>query len=227
MPDDTTTNATADRSTAAAPDAGAAPANVRGASRRTQRQHQAQTQAMRRIADTFVPPVSLDDAEARRIFITSEIGSIQTQLGDRDHKDGMGNRMSENDYWAWRKKASWAYQMKLAELRQVNAWIKSANRTAAAAVDPSKGIVIDPNDPDKMLVAAYRVLKRLGSEIDLQDDEQAVVDALWECIRGTVGVKGTEVAQDAGQNAGQNARQNAEQNAEQDATQDAGQEVVP
>lgn len=138
----------------------------------------------------FITPLSLDEAEQRRTEEAAKVGEIQTQLGDKDWRDSSGNRADAHEYWAWRKKASWALQLSQAELRSLNAWIKNVNRAAQTVCTDGGSIDVDPRDPHKMLVAALRVLKRIAAETDIDPEERAVIDALQEAVRHSTAQQG-------------------------------------
>ena len=62
-----------------------------------------------------------------------EIQSIQSQLGDKQRADKDGRRLDPHEYWAWRRHAVHALNLKLDESRSIKAWIR-VNRTPTEAV---------------------------------------------------------------------------------------------
>jgi hypothetical protein len=78
-------------------------------------------------------PTSLEQALEQRQALMLEIQSIQSQLGDRQRTDKDGGRLTAEDYWAWRRQAVHALNLKLDEARSIKAWIRN-NRGAPDGV---------------------------------------------------------------------------------------------
>lgn len=73
---------------------------------------------------------TLAEAEERRQQLTLEVQGIQAQLGDRQRTDESGRRLTSNEYWAWKKKAQYALNQKLDELRSIKNWIRDLKAPA-------------------------------------------------------------------------------------------------
>lgn len=82
-------------------------------------------------------PTSVEDAEARREALTSQVQDLQAQLGDKQKTDQHGLRMSSTDYWAWRHDAQQTLNAKLGELRAIKAWLRARGRHGPGQTDPS------------------------------------------------------------------------------------------
>lgn len=67
---------------------------------------------------------TIEEAELHRQRLTLEVQTIQAQLGDRRRVDEHGKRLTSNEYWQWKRRATHALNRKLEELRAVKSWIK-------------------------------------------------------------------------------------------------------
>lgn len=108
-------------------------------------------------------PLSLEEAKSRRNLLTGEVENIKAQLGDRLRTDSAGRRLSNHEYWAWRKGAQHALNCKMQELRELNDWIKSnqSNTTSDDAITHLKNMC--------------QLLRTLQEEdVSLEDDEIAL-----------------------------------------------------
>ena len=76
----------------------------------------------------FADPVSVGEGEQRSTALLKEIETIQVQLGDHNRTNTDGVRLTQGEYWEWRKKANRARMMKLWEYRQIKAWMKNKAR---------------------------------------------------------------------------------------------------
>jgi hypothetical protein len=66
------------------------------------------------------------ELEQRRLTLVARLQDIELQLGDRNRVDEHGNRMTDAEFWEWRKRAVGARRHVLEELRQVNLALKLA-----------------------------------------------------------------------------------------------------
>ena len=82
----------------------------------------------------IMEPETLDECEGRRLQIVADVMDIQTQLSNKDHRDGDGRRLSDIAYHQWRAKAVGALRWKTRELRALKEWRK---RAEAAVRSPS------------------------------------------------------------------------------------------
>lgn len=67
-------------------------------------------------------PRSVEEAVLRKNTLGVEIEVIQTQLGDRDRAVD-GRRLTDHEYWQWRKRALVARECKVEELRRVKEYL--------------------------------------------------------------------------------------------------------
>ena len=72
----------------------------------------------------YTAPVSLADAENRRGVLALEVQTIQAHLGERSRTDHNGRRLTNEEYWEWKRVERLSLTQKLAELRFVNGWIR-------------------------------------------------------------------------------------------------------
>ncbi len=108
---------------------------------------------------------TLAEAEERRQQLTLEIQGIQAQLGDRQRTDESGRRLTSSEYWSWKKKAQYALNQKLDELRSIKNWIKDLKAPAEETLLQHVHVLCQILD----------VLKAEGVEFD--DAEWSKVDA--------------------------------------------------
>ena len=73
----------------------------------------------------YTAPTSLADAESRRGVLALEVQTIQAQLGEKSRTDISGKRLTNDEYWEWKRRARHSLNQKLVELRLVNTWIKN------------------------------------------------------------------------------------------------------
>jgi len=66
--------------------------------------------------------------EQARHQLVLAIQVLQTQLADRNRVDAQGRRLGERAYWRWRTETQAVLTAKLAELRDVKAWIHDHRR---------------------------------------------------------------------------------------------------
>ncbi len=116
---------------------------------------------------------SLRAAELLYEGIVAEVQDIQSQLGNKNQ--GGDSRLSAKQYWEWRNRAVFAMRHLLEEQRTLKGAIKDYNRQAERA---RVSAVIDITNPEGLLKAAYTLLRRLASQVDFDQDEQLVVNAL-------------------------------------------------
>ena len=76
-------------------------------------------------------PNSCEELEALRSDIIDDKERIQADLGDRNRTNPDGSRMSEYEYWGWRKRALNALNAHNSALRDVNVALKEARRANA------------------------------------------------------------------------------------------------
>lgn len=127
-------------------------------------------------SDTFVQPTSLDEAETLRAELTREVQSIQAQLGDKQRVDDDGNRLSPNEYWAWKKRAQHALNQKLEDLRAVKLWVRENRLPSSPPVYEARGHVTN-------LHAILTEMEEDGVTLDPQ--EKTKMDAAQDFLRRT------------------------------------------
>lgn len=82
--------------------------------------------------------------------------------------------MTDRDYHAWRGAAAGALRHALTENQRLKTSIRQLREEARA-----KAAGVDLSDPDVLIAAAAKLLRRLASEgVDFDASEQALVDAL-------------------------------------------------
>ncbi len=89
---------------------------------------------------------SIEEAERLKAELADMQVDIQTQLGDRDKHHPDGSRFTSNEYWQWRKKASFAMACGVKQLRFLKQWIKNYNKingTHGGNPKAKKGLVIE------------------------------------------------------------------------------------
>lgn len=86
--------------------------------------------AQERVLENFVQPKTLSEARERKSRLVAELERIQVSLGDRNKLTPTGERMTEVEWWTWRRKAVFALDCLRIELRAIKEWIsKHAQRT--------------------------------------------------------------------------------------------------
>ena len=77
---------------------------------------------------------SFEEAEQARQQLVLAIQVLQTQLADRNRVDSEGRRLGERAYWRWRTETQKLLTTKLAELRDVKAWLHAHRRHDDTAI---------------------------------------------------------------------------------------------
>lgn len=78
---------------------------------------------------------SVEEAEAIRQRLVTEIHTIQDQLSERNRTDRSGQRLGGQEYWNWRKAAQHSLTTKLSELRVVKEWLRGQRSSQAPRGD--------------------------------------------------------------------------------------------
>ena len=127
-----------------------------------------------RLARSFQEPRSLKEARQRLDDLAMDMKGIDVQLGNRDRHDPVtGERMSEQDYWKWRSRATHAKLQKEVEYRQVKRWLIEHQ-----VDDQAEAVGIDPADEHSLLFACYRTLRALAGSRLLAPDNLVLLAAL-------------------------------------------------
>jgi hypothetical protein len=71
----------------------------------------------------------------RRREVVQQLKDIDLQLGDPNRTGPGGQRLSDNDYWTWRKKATAAKRMLEHELSTLNAERRAENGDRESVAD--------------------------------------------------------------------------------------------
>lgn len=123
-----------------------------------------------------VPPASLEEAEARRLTLVSDIQRIQAQLASRNRTEPTGERVSKIKYSDWRQRSVHAIACLTKDLRELKAWIR--DRRMADAL--TGGLPRNP-DPMSLLRVLHSVVRRIAARTVLTPEEKAVLDgvATW------------------------------------------------
>jgi hypothetical protein len=131
----------------------------------------------------FKSPETIEEAESRRHALTLDVQSIQAQLGDKQRTDKSGNRLRSTEYNTWKKHATYNLNQKLAELRQVKAWIQQHRRELISAnVEVERPPAI--NQALGHLQNLCSILEDLrGDEVDFDPDEAVKISAAQDFLR--------------------------------------------
>ncbi len=139
--------------------------------------------------EEFAEPQSLDEADRRRKQLTLDVQSIQAQLGDRQRCDDEGKRLSNREYWAWKKRAQHALNQRLNELREIKQWIVGRKKDIA---QPSQD-VHDGTSAEEAVGHLYQLHSMLsnlqGEDVDFDEDEKTQIDAAGVFLRRVVGLR--------------------------------------
>jgi len=111
--------------------------------------------------------MTLEEAEQLRQELTLEVQSIQAQLGDKQRTDDEGNRLSPNEYWGWKKRATHALNQKLDHLRELKQWMREKQKSHSPRVSVVEAI----GHVESLCEIAD------GSAVSWQSDEQKQIDA--------------------------------------------------
>ena len=125
----------------------------------------------------FDRPRTVQEAEERIVRLRGEVMDIECQLGDKNRQGVDGARLSQMAFGEWRQRAKWSARQRAAEIRYLQVWIarREYNRVEAAY----RRMKLDPEAPESLLAANYRVLRSLARErrVTFDQEEQAVIDA--------------------------------------------------
>ena len=130
-------------------------------------------------------PVAELEAHFRGLVESNQ--RIQAQLSNQDRAHGDGSPMSDAEFEAWRTLAVGALRHGLAEQRAAKEALKTARRRFN--MDTPLRPASELDSPDALIHAALVVLRHMASEVEVDDDEQQVIDALDAHLRngGKVG----------------------------------------
>ena len=130
------------------------------------------------------PVAELEEAFRKRV---EENQGIQAQLSDRNRTHADGRRFTDHEYHEWRSRAVAAWRFGVAEQRVMKEAVKIAHRRFNTNT-PLRDAA-DLVTPDALIHAAHVLLKRLAGEVELDDEEQRIIDALDSYLRnhGRVG----------------------------------------
>lgn len=138
----------------------------------------------------FDRPRTLQEARERIARLRGEILDIEVQLGDRDRKGIDGARLSQMAFSEWRQRAKWSVRQRGAEIVYLQVWIAKREHNQIEGL--YRRMQLDPESPESLLAANYRVLRSLARErrATLDEEEQAVVDATSRYFGPIVAVNG-------------------------------------
>lgn len=130
-------------------------------------------------------PVAELEAAYRKLVDNNQ--GIQAQLSNQNRTHPDGRRFTDHEYHEWRGRAVAAWRHGVAEQRALKEALKTARRrfnTDTPLRDAS-----DLTTPDALIHAAHVLLKRIAGEIEIDDEEQRIIDALDAYLRnqGRVG----------------------------------------
>lgn len=76
-------------------------------------------------------PKSTEEAKLIRDELNRRVLMIDMALKDPDKQDEHGNRLTGDDYWDWRRRATAAQAFARMRMRQLRDWIASQNKEEA------------------------------------------------------------------------------------------------
>jgi hypothetical protein len=118
--------------------------------------------------------LTLDEALAERQKLINEASDIQAALSDKDKKHPDGTRMSDTEYWDWRKRAIFALRARQRRMSELKEFVRKERYKANAVAADLK----DLSDIG-LLQAAYGLLRTLSREgVDITEKEQALMDVI-------------------------------------------------
>lgn len=120
-----------------------------------------------------VDTLPLQDAIDLKTRLVGEMEAIQAQLGDANRIDPMtGERMSYEDYQAWRRRAISALRAKQNDVRELKAHIHRLSNEGTWG----------------LLARCYKFLSEASDRFELVDDDEMVAqaDELLEAIEAEV-----------------------------------------
>ena len=117
----------------------------------------------------FTEPTSVEDCEARQEDLKDDVRTIQAQLSDKDKCDEYGNRMTNTEYWKWKRKATFALSCKHKELSFLKLWLKQENRRASE-------VVVSESNVDDLLHDLYLFVGDLRHRHDIRWSDLSLTD---------------------------------------------------
>lgn len=125
----------------------------------------------------FDRPRTIQEAKLRIAALRGEILDHEAQLGDREKKGKDGVLLTRMAYAKWRQKTKWSMRVRGEEIDYLQWWI--TKREANQIEGLYRRMRLDPENPESLLAANYRVLRSLARErrVTLDEEEQVVVDA--------------------------------------------------
>lgn len=69
--------------------------------------------------DAVVEQLSAEELRAERVQLVNDMAGIRQQLGDRNQTHADGRRLSDEEYWQWRSRATFALRAKEQRLQVV------------------------------------------------------------------------------------------------------------
>ena len=126
---------------------------------------------------SFDKPATVREAKKRIAILRSGMLDMEATLGDRDRRGVDTVRLSPMEFNKWRQRVKWAMRNRGKEIGYLQEWIdiRECNREEGAY----RRMKLDPNCPESLLAAAYKVLRCLVRErrVTLDEEEQLVIDA--------------------------------------------------
>lgn len=113
--------------------------------------------------DTFTPPLTMEEAQRRRLDANRGIIQIQSQLSFPERRNRDGSPMSAAEYKAWRAKALRKLSECEVELLHVKNWIRSRRTALNSGAAPE-----DAEEHIGLLLAARRVLVANHDKLDAE-----------------------------------------------------------
>jgi len=131
---------------------------------------------------TFLPPESLEEAEARRAELLAKKLDIEAGLRAPNKTGADGRRLSGDEYWSWRHSAIYAKRCAEREMAQLKIWItdERAHLRQERRESRAQEADIDPEDPASLIRGAYAILSRLSKEdlVSFNEAERSLIASL-------------------------------------------------
>lgn len=123
----------------------------------------------------YPTPKSIEDAEARRRLLVTEVETIQVQLGDPQRVEKLGVAFAD-----WRVKAAYSRIGKVDEIMYLKGWIKAA-RTARIAGE----LGLDLSAMSLLAAARKLILGFMADDFVLDADELKVFQVIDQFLNNS------------------------------------------
>lgn len=130
-------------------------------------------------------PASIQEAEALRLTINTDIRSIEAQLANLNHTNEHGQRLTGIEYHQWRGRAVGAINIKRSQMGALKAWIREQHAADEAIRRSTKRVGPLDATGRELLAEAQDLLADLQRRGWVPDDaELALLRAIGAYLRG-------------------------------------------